>query len=130
MSDAATNWIAPYVQNLPHNDWIGQLWVMNPGPNPTLATVRYYNVDGTDVTGEAEQIIPPFSCRLFEGAGREAPPENGWCHITSEHPVLPWGITAFRTNPPDGGEQEGFADMSFYRAGEIPFQIPKTVPHK
>jgi hypothetical protein len=37
----------------------------------------------------------------------------GWCHITSEHPVVPWGLTGWTAA--EGGDM-GFATMNSFRA--------------
>jgi hypothetical protein len=128
MSDAATDWIAPYLRNVSlggngPGDLSAHVWVLNPGPSPSLVVARFFDVDGA-VVADDEQTLSPFSCRSFE-----APPtEQGWCHITSQHPVLPWGFTAFEST-----RHRGVANMSFHRgdAEILKLHVPTTVPpHK
>lgn len=71
MVDAAKDWLAPYWQNL----WVhgspsttnnpAQVWIWNPGTNPSVVVARFYDINGAILTVD-EQSVPPFSCRLFK----------------------------------------------------------------
>jgi hypothetical protein len=121
MSDAATDWIGPYWKNLPHpgttNVRAARVWVLNPGPVPTKVSVRFFDANGGALIKTDSATVDPRLCRDF-GAGAES--GEGWCHITSDHPVMPWGFTAFET-----GVDIGYVNMSFYRADVA---IPKFDP--
>ena len=131
MVDAAKDWIAPYWMSAQSVNGIGyqpaQVWIWNPGLIPTAVTVRFCNSDGGIVTGN-ERDVPSFARRLFEASQPHRFLDwSGWCHITSEHPVVPWGFTGY-----DANARRWFANMTFYRsdAEVLKLHVPTTAPRK
>ena len=116
MSHAGNDWVSPYWQNVPHPDpfgkpsrWsIAQLHILNPGPTESQVRIRFFDMFGHLIFEDAPTAWP----RNVLVMGAPAAGGNlGWCHISSEQPVVPSGLTGFLTN-----KDTGFVSMTFYSA--------------
>src|SRR5262244_2919158 len=99
MSDAATEWVAPYWASWPvpsqttEGLWVlieAKVWVFNPNPYPAKVTVKFNNQDGSlykklDFTLSAYTSSFPTLPEVSGGAA-----QGGWVHVLSDRPVLPW----------------------------------------
>jgi hypothetical protein len=114
MSDAATDWIAPYweiVRNSSNDFRTARVWVVNPASTPSEVTVRFLNVEG-GLNSTYSLALQPQQIMVWE----PTPIEGwlfpiGWCAVTSQYPVMPWGVTPYRED-----DNVGYVNMSFYRA--------------
>ena len=111
MDDAAKTWVSPFCSVYegppPQSPGI-QVWVLNPGgpgAGSAQVTVRIYEIAGA-LFGTDTKTVEPMNTVIFNT------PQvlNGWCHIQSDKPVFPWGLTAWLN-----GDEQGVIDMSFYR---------------
>jgi hypothetical protein len=113
MSDATTDWISPFWLSLPQGGspvpQNAQVWLLNPGGSETQVRVSFLDMAGVSVNSYIETLAPRHCMQFLAEAGEIM----GWCHITSQHPVMPWGLTGWTAA--EGGDM-GFATMNFYRA--------------
>lgn len=121
MDEAATTWIAPYCAAYQGPDSAPGVWVqvLNPADPFTEAaqvTVRFYQNFSTEPLGKETKTIEPMASAVFVP---DVPPSNAWCHVQSDKPVFPFGITAWQD-----GHQQGVVHMTFYRHEPPQIQIP------
>src|SRR5262245_11253052 len=116
MNDAGTDWVSAHWANVPHPDPLGkpsrwsiaQIWILNPGPTQSRVRVRFFDIFG----GLIFEDTPTAWRGHTLGVGAPDSGGNpGWCHISSEQPVVPWGLTGFLTN-----KDTGFVSMTFHAA--------------
>jgi|SRR5262249_10961332 len=117
MNDAATAWVAPVFLSLSNPDTEtvrgAQVWVLNPGATDAKVTVRFLRAVNGSLVSESAETVKAKTSEIFV-VGTDFTDEWGWCHITSDQPVAPWGLTCFET----GGET-GYLNMNWYRY-EVP----------
>lgn len=124
MNDAATVWVAAFWLNLGHPGTTSVpgalVWVLNPGALKAQVTVRFFKATNGDLINQATETVDPKTTSIF-GAG-DNPETPGWCRINSDQPVVPWGLTQFRS-----GDDSGYLNMTFYRfeGPQINIPIPK-----
>jgi hypothetical protein len=120
MSDAYTHWIAPFWMDVesPQTSAVegARVYVMNPGIKPAKVTTSLRDLSGSDIWTGTATIAPQES--QFVNVTGELGTQNGWCGISSDVPILPWGITQY-----DFGDAVGYANMVFFKVDPLVIEI-------
>src|SRR5262245_15616843 len=116
MNEPGTDWVSPHWENLPYPDplakpshWaIAYLWILNPGAVSSRLRIRFFDFFGGLVWEDAPTVGPR---ELLTMGAPDHGAHAGWCHISSEQPVVPSGLTAFMTS-----KDTGYVNMTFFTA--------------
>jgi hypothetical protein len=119
MSDAHTHWIAPFWEEFATPQTLAvegpRIYVMNPSLKAAEVLSTLFDTNGSVLHASTDTVQPRETALVNGGIDSET---WGWCGITSDVAVLPWGVTQFAS-----GDTRGWANMTFFRVDRFVIEI-------